>query len=671
MHTRSLNHRIVSLIVAVAAGAQTSQAQNYAAPDGPTVYAGDGSCSDPTAPCTLAGAVQDARDVAAVGETVYLRLPNVGATVVFDEDLIGAARIGTEMIFDTYLDDGGPTTGVDGTAILTGDVAITVGDTLSLAGNLEFRVVGPSLFEIRDTAAVDGDGLLAFGDSVRIHLGDASAMTMPQSASMQNVRIVNGASVEVTDQSAVDENRSDLLVTNRLDVDGSLYLHDNNLHVVGPVDNQGGVRIGADGMIHGDGTFFVSIDAAAIGGPTNSRAGAYSISGDGILHVDFDKNTDGGVLYSLPEIGGGGASINRAGALFVTRATTHWGSLRNEDSGRTEFDALERITWNLDIVGPGGESFPSDGDCETGNESGVYFSFPVTIEGDLLLTDTDDPATADCVEGVSFLANQLPAGVPGSFDGQHSTIRGALVSDGVSGITLNVVNGAAHHLALEDHLIADEAPTITMASPYDSADPCTVGSKFIFSGGISPQALLYNTPLDIPSVLINKDAAVDEVVIDPSSDVLAVARSFEVAAGTFVDNGKLDGASLAPMPVSDDDGDGIIAACDNCPAGANVDQSDGDGDGVGDICDNCPSAANAGQADPDGDGLGDECDNCPNEANAGQEDADGDGVGDACEPPPPPVMVVCCGVGAPGVMPLFGVGLFLMKRTTTRRKRQA
>ncbi len=58
----------------------------------------------------------------------------------------------------------------------------------------------------------------------------------------------------------------------------------------------------------------------------------------------------------------------------------------------------------------------------------------------------------------------------------------------------------------------------------------------------------------------------------------------------------------------DGDGDGVIAADDNCPGVANPDQADLDGDGAGDACD----------ADIDGDGL-------PNDL----EDADGDGeVGD-------------------------------------------
>jgi hypothetical protein len=47
-------------------------------------------------------------------------------------------------------------------------------------------------------------------------------------------------------------------------------------------------------------------------------------------------------------------------------------------------------------------------------------------------------------------------------------------------------------------------------------------------------------------------------------------------------------ASCAPTE-HDEDGDGQVDACDNCPHIDNADQVDGDGDGVGDACDPRPS----------------------------------------------------------------------------------
>lgn len=84
-------------------------------------------------------------------------------------------------------------------------------------------------------------------------------------------------------------------------------------------------------------------------------------------------------------------------------------------------------------------------------------------------------------------------------------------------------------------------------------------------------------------------------------------------------------------PVGDEDDDGTPDGSDNCASTCNHDQLDGDADGAGDACDNCPFAPNPDQQDSDLDGTGDACDNCPVVANADQFDPDGDDIGNLCD----------------------------------------
>jgi hypothetical protein len=121
-----------------------------------------------------------------------------------------------------------------------------------------------------------------------------------------------------------------------------------------------------------------------------------------------------------------------------------------------------------------------------------------------------------------------------------------------------------------------------------------------------------------------------------------------------------------PVVETDNDGDGIADAEDNCPDLSNAGQADSNGAGRGDACDpdddndgvrdsddNCRAVQNPAQEDGDDDGLGDACDedttstpadtdtdgdtvldaddNCPDIANTEQENFDGDELGDECD----------------------------------------
>lgn len=103
----------------------------------------------------------------------------------------------------------------------------------------------------------------------------------------------------------------------------------------------------------------------------------------------------------------------------------------------------------------------------------------------------------------------------------------------------------------------------------------------------------------------------------------------DIGLGTSED---CDTNSIPDECQADGDSDGVIDACDNCPADSNPGQADLDSDQIGDVCD----------PDRDGDGVANGSDNCPDDNNPNQEDGDGDGVGDPCDlcPGTPPATQV-------------------------------
>lgn len=105
--------------------------------------------------------------------------------------------------------------------------------------------------------------------------------------------------------------------------------------------------------------------------------------------------------------------------------------------------------------------------------------------------------------------------------------------------------------------------------------------------------------------------------------------------------GNIPAVAGTPVPGTDDDGDGVANAMDNCPKvfnppfDLNTSQDDADGDGIGDVCDDTPCTKSDGSdacvGDADGDGVKDDKDNCPAVKNADQVDTDSDMKGDACD----------------------------------------
>lgn len=134
------------------------------------------------------------------------------------------------------------------------------------------------------------------------------------------------------------------------------------------------------------------------------------------------------------------------------------------------------------------------------------------------------------------------------------------------------------------------AVTLLLAS---CAPPPVCASDADCAGGVCFENVCTPGERGVDAGLVDVDGGSDAGTSDAgTSDAGNDADAGFTDAGVDdagVDAGIVDAGVDPCASGHDEDGDGVVDACDNCPVDANVDQKDSDGDGVGDVCDPHPS----------------------------------------------------------------------------------
>jgi cysteine-rich repeat protein len=262
--------------------------------------------------------------------------------------------------------------------------------------------------------------------------------------------------------------------------------------------------------------------------------------------------------------------------------------------------------------------------CADSLNATYYDSF--FSDRDLWLMVTANAAAATATEDVIGSLTPGRLGDITIFNGATNADYRAVIDAGPSDVVLVMRGGKVLY---GDKTIVSAVPNVGACEDVDdAADVCGVQKRVCVSGEIGKTYQSLRTAVNGIYGTFFCGTPTNEPSCTPT-------RPASVAGSTVY-----TGATSA----TDNDGDGIANAMDNCPdvfnpvrpmdGGA---QADADDDAVGDACDPCPLDANTMSCtvfdpnDADSDGIPNASDNCPAIANPQQQDADMDGKGDACD----------------------------------------